>query len=89
MTADQDVPNLGVVRPPFGYLTSIVLGVLIQLAVPLPFLPRTLAVPFGASLVVVAIALFSSAVTKFRASGKPVPARKPSGSDPKAQPNDG
>src|SRR5215831_10115376 len=77
MTADQDVPNLGVVRPPFVYLTSIVLGVLIQLAVPLPFLPRTLAVPLGGSLVVVAIALFSSAVAKFRASGTPIPARKP------------
>ena len=77
MTADQEVANLGVVRPPLVYLAAIVLGALIQLAVPLPFLSRTLAVPLGASLVVVAIALFSSAVAKFRASGTPVPARKP------------
>jgi protein-S-isoprenylcysteine O-methyltransferase Ste14 len=77
MMADQDVLHLGVVRPPLVYLASIVLGALIQLAVPLPFLPRTLAVPVGASLVVVAIALFSSAVATFRASGTPVPARKP------------
>ena len=77
MTADQDVPNLGVVRPPLAYLASIVLGALIQLAVPVPLLPRTLSVPLGASLVGVAIALFSYAVAKFRASGTPVPARKP------------
>ena len=47
MMADQDVPHLGVVRPPLVYLASIVLAALIQLAVPLPFLPRTLAVPVG------------------------------------------
>jgi protein-S-isoprenylcysteine O-methyltransferase Ste14 len=74
MMADQNVPNLG---PPLVYLASIVLGVLIQLSVPLPFLPRPIALPLGISLVVVAIALFSSAVAKFRASGTPVPARKP------------
>jgi protein-S-isoprenylcysteine O-methyltransferase Ste14 len=59
------------------FLTSLVTGALIQLAKPLPFLPGTLAVPLGASLVVVAIALFSSSVAKFRAVGTPVPARKP------------
>lgn len=72
----QDVANLGLVRPPLVYLASLVIGALIQLAKPLPFLPRTLALPLGASLVVVAIALFSSAVVKFRAAGTPVPARK-------------
>lgn len=77
MAIDQDVPNLGVIRPPLVYLASILLGALIQFAAPLPFLPRRLAVPLGASLVVVAIALLSSAVTKFRSAGTPVPARKP------------
>jgi protein-S-isoprenylcysteine O-methyltransferase Ste14 len=73
----QDVAHLGLVRPPLVFLTSLVTGTLIQLARPLPFLPGTLAVPLGASLVVVAIALFSSSVAKFRAVGTPVPARKP------------
>ena len=73
----QDVPNLGLVRPPLVYLISLVIGVLIQLAAPLPFLSRTLAAPLGASLVVVAVALFSYSVAKFRAAGTPVPARKP------------
>lgn len=75
--AAQDIPNLGLVRPPLVYLISLVVGALIQLAAPLPFLPRTLALPLGASLVVVAIGLFSYSVAKFRAAGTPVPARKP------------
>ena len=44
---------------------------------PLPFLPGTLAAPLGAPLVVLAVALFSYSVVKFRAAGTPVPARKP------------
>jgi protein-S-isoprenylcysteine O-methyltransferase Ste14 len=49
----------------------------IHFAVPLPFLPGTLAVPLGLPLVAVAIALFSYSVAKFRAANTPVPARKP------------
>jgi protein-S-isoprenylcysteine O-methyltransferase Ste14 len=75
--AAQDVANLGLVRPPFVYLISLVAGAMIQLAKPLPFLPGTLARPIGLPLVVVAIALFSYSVLKFRAAGTPVPARKP------------
>ena len=75
--AGQDVPNLGLVRPPLVYLISIVTGALMQRAAPLPFLPRTLAAPLGASLVVLALALFAYSVAKFRAAGTPVPARKP------------
>ena len=73
----QDIPKLGLVRPPLVYLISIVIGALIQLAAPLPFLPRTLALPLGASLVVLAIGLFAYSAAKFRAAGTPVPARKP------------
>jgi len=59
------------------YLISLVSGAVIQLATPFPFLHGTLAVPLGAPLVVLAIALFSYSVAKFRAAGTPVPARKP------------
>jgi len=76
-SAGQDVANLGLIRPPLVYLTSLVSGAVIQLATPFPFLPGTLAVPLGAPLVVVAIALFAYSVTTFRAAGTPVPARKP------------
>lgn len=75
-TRSQDVANLGLVRPPLVYVTSLVAGALIQLVKPLLFLSRTLAVPLGSSLVVVAIVLFSYSVAKFRAAGTPVPARK-------------
>ena len=77
MAIGQDVPNLGVVRPPLVYLASILLGALIHFAAPVPFIPRALALPLGASIIVVAIALFTSAVAKFRAAGTPVPARRP------------
>ena len=76
-SAARDVANLGLVRPPLVYLTSLVSGAVIHLAMPLPFLPGTLAVPLGVPLVAVAIALFSYSVAKFRAAGTPVPARKP------------
>jgi protein-S-isoprenylcysteine O-methyltransferase Ste14 len=75
--AARDTANLGLVRPPFVYLVSLAAGLLIQWVIPLPFLPRTFATPLGAALVVVAIALFSSSVAKFRAAGTPVPAREP------------
>jgi protein-S-isoprenylcysteine O-methyltransferase Ste14 len=73
----QDVANLGLVRPPLVYLISLVLGVMIQLAAPVPFLPGTLAMPLGVPIVMVAIVLFSYSVVEFRAAGTPVPARKP------------
>jgi protein-S-isoprenylcysteine O-methyltransferase Ste14 len=75
--ATHDVANLGLIRPPLVYLTSLVIGALVQRAAPLPLLPRTLTVPLGVSLVVVAIALFLYSAAKFRAAGTPVPARKP------------
>jgi protein-S-isoprenylcysteine O-methyltransferase Ste14 len=73
----QDVANLGLVRPPFVYLISLVSGAMIQVAKPLPFLRGTLAMLLGAPLVVVALTLFAYSVSTFRAAGTPVPARKP------------
>jgi len=71
----SDVANLGAVRPPRVYLATIVTGVLLQLAMPLPFLPRPMAA--GAIVVAAAIALLWYSVALFRAAGTPVPARKP------------
>ena len=73
----QDVPRLGALRPPRIYLASIAAGILIGLAVPLPLVPETLALPIGAPLVALAIALLAWSVAKFRAAGTPVPAREP------------
>src|SRR5262249_27114714 len=74
---DYLVANLGLVRPPLVYLTSLVSGVVIHLATPLRFLPETLAVRLGVPLIALAIALFCYSIAKFRAAGTPVPARKP------------
>lgn len=71
----SDVANLGAVRPPRVYLAAIVTGVLLELAMPLPFLPRPMAA--GVLLVVAALALLWYSVALFRAAGTPVPARKP------------
>ena len=76
-TAARGVANLGLLRPPLVFLTSLVSGAVMHLAMPLPFLPATLAVALGVPLVAVAIALFSYSVVQFRAAGTPVPARKP------------
>jgi hypothetical protein len=70
-SAPQDVPNLGLVRPPLVYLISLVSGTVIHLVVPLRFLPATLAVSLGVPLVAVAIALFSYSVAKFREPARP------------------
>ena len=72
-----DVPEVGLVRPPLLYVVSIALGAMLQFAVPLRFVPGTVNVALGACLVVLAIAVFTSSVAKFRAAGTPVPARRP------------
>ena len=71
------VANLGVVRPPLVYLSSVVAGTVLDVVWPLPFLPRALALPVGSSLVVVAMALFSYSVRQLRAAGTPVPGNRP------------
>jgi len=58
------------------YLILLIAGTAIQLATPFSFLPGTLAVPLGAPVLVVAIALFACSVATFWTAGTPVPARK-------------
>jgi hypothetical protein len=60
--------NLGIVRPPLVYLSSVLTGIVVHLAWPLPFLPPALSRPVGSSLVVVAIALFSCSVRELWAA---------------------
>ena len=71
------VANLGVVRPPLVYLSSVVAGTVLDVVWPLPFLPRALALPVGSSLVVIAMALFSYSVRQLRTAGTPVPGNRP------------
>jgi protein-S-isoprenylcysteine O-methyltransferase Ste14 len=71
-----DAANVGLARPPFVYLSSIVLGLLIHWLWPFHWLPAAVA-PIGAVLVLAAVALFVSAVRAFRKAGTPVPGNRP------------
>lgn len=73
----SDVANLGIIRPPLVYLVAIGLGLLLHFAAPVPILSRALSVALGGSLVLVAVALFLSAVRTLRSAGTPVPGNRP------------
>lgn len=74
---DSMSANVGLVRPPFVYLSAIGLGLIIHFFWPAQFLPGWISVPGGAVLVVAATALFVSAVRTFRKAGTPVPGDLP------------
>ena len=75
--ASTEVANFGLIRPPFVYLGSIGLGLLIHFFWPLQLLPVSVGVPLGAMLVLLAGALFISAVRTLRKAGTPVPGNRP------------
>ena len=76
-TSGPDVANLGLVRPPFVYLGSIALGLVLHLLWPARVVPPSISTPAGAIITVLAIALFVSAVRTLRAAGTPVPGNRP------------
>lgn len=71
-----DVANFGVIRPPLVYLVSIGLGLLVHSLWPARWLPASLGVPVGVTLVFVAVAFFVSAVRTFRKAGTPIPGNR-------------
>ena len=73
----SDAANLGLVRPPFVYLGSIVLGLVIHYAWPARLVPPSVSTPAGALLTLLAVGLFVAAVRTFRAAGTPVPGDQP------------
>lgn len=72
-----DVANLGLIRPPWVYLGSIGLGLLVHLFWPMQLLPTLFSAPIGVTLVLVAAGLFFFAVRTLRGSGTPVPGNRP------------
>ena len=76
-TSGADVANLGLVRPPFVYLGSIALGLVLHLLWPARLVPPPVGAPVGAIVTVLAIALFVSAVRTLRATGTPIPGNRP------------
>jgi protein-S-isoprenylcysteine O-methyltransferase Ste14 len=71
------VANVGLIRPPFVYVGSLGLGLLVHWAWPVELLPSSAGVPIGVSVVLAAGALFVSAVRTFRRAGTPVPGNRP------------
>ncbi|HEX6434108.1 MAG TPA: isoprenylcysteine carboxylmethyltransferase family protein [Gemmatimonadales bacterium] len=69
--------NLGMVRPPLVYLSSIALGLVVHYAWPARFVPPSLSTPLGALLTLLAVGLFVAAIRTFRAAGTPVPGNQP------------
>ncbi len=76
-TSAPDVANLGLVRPPFVYLGSIALGLVLHLLWPVRLVPTPVSTPLGAMVTLLAVVLFVSAVRTFRAAGTPVPGNRP------------
>jgi protein-S-isoprenylcysteine O-methyltransferase Ste14 len=76
-TSLADAANLGLVRPPFVYLGSIALGLVVHYAWPARFVPPSVSTPVGAMLTLLAVGLFVAAVRTFRAAGTPIPGNQP------------
>ena len=72
-----EVANPGIMRPPVAYLGAIALGLLLHVAWPVRLAPRTVSMPVGRTALLVAVALFLSAVRTLRAAGTPVPGNRP------------
>ena len=73
----SEVANLGIMRPPWVYLGAIALGLLMHVALPVRLVSRSVSVPLGGTTVLVAVALFLSAVRTFRTAGTPVQGSRP------------
>ena len=76
-TSVPGVANFGLVRPPFVYLGSIALGLMVHFIWPARLVPPSASTPVGAIVTLVAVALFVSAVRTFRAAGTPIPGNRP------------
>jgi protein-S-isoprenylcysteine O-methyltransferase Ste14 len=76
-TTMPEVANLGIVRPPLVYLTTIITGSVLEFAWPTAFLPRVFATSLGIALLVAAVMLFFYSIGRFRTAGTPVPGNRP------------
>lgn len=74
---DPEVANRGIIRPPWVYLGAVGLGLLLHGASPVGLLSDVVSGPLGGVTVLIAVALFLSAVRTLRAAGTPVPGDRP------------
>ncbi len=75
--SQADAANLGAARPPVIYGAAIAIGLGLQFAWPIGFLPQRIAALPGILLIVAAGILFFYSVAQFRAAGTPVPGNRP------------
>src|SRR5918998_2086375 len=69
--------NLGPVRPPLVYLGSILLGLLLHFAWPLPLVQHPVGALIGACGGLISVGLFITAVRTFLTAGTPLPGNRP------------
>lgn len=74
---DAEAANRGIIRPPWVYVGGIGLGLSLHSAWPVGLLSGAVSGPLGGTTVLVAVALFLSAVRTLRAAGTPVPGDRP------------
>jgi protein-S-isoprenylcysteine O-methyltransferase Ste14 len=72
-----EVANPGILRPPFVYLGAIAIALLLHLVWSVRLVSPAVGVPLGGTAVLVAVALFLSAVRTLRTAGTPVPGNRP------------
>jgi protein-S-isoprenylcysteine O-methyltransferase Ste14 len=72
-----EVANRGILRPPWVYLGAIALGLLLHGGWPEGFASRAVSGPLGGTIVLLAVALFLSAVHALRIADTPVPGDRP------------
>jgi protein-S-isoprenylcysteine O-methyltransferase Ste14 len=72
-----EVANRGIIPPPLVYLGAIAPGLLLHGAWPVQLVSRAVSAPLGCTTVLIAVALFLSAVHTLRTAGTPVPGNRP------------
>jgi len=77
MKSDMDSPQV-ITLPPFVFLGGIIIGFIIDLIIPAPFVPEAYDLPAGLFVLALGIALMAWAVRTFNESGTNVDVRRPS-----------
>lgn len=76
-TSVPDVANLGLLRPPLIYSSSIALGLVLHQVWPARLVPPLVSTPVGAGITLLAVLLFLTALRTLRAAGTPIPGNRP------------
>ena len=71
------IANPGLLRPPIVYAISMLMGILLNLAWPLRFVPHERGLVIGTVLVLTAVVLFGASIRQLSAAGTPVPGNRP------------